>query len=438
MNISTSYRPTGRTAPAGIGLAALFALAAMCSSPARVHAQPTLVAAAQGLPTDTTLDPLALDGPIDTQIRRNAAGMLRLRLDFDDSVVAFRTITVEPAGEVISFDHIPGLPYLTIDLAAFEDAEYLTVSLEDVVSPTGILERAEVRAGIIPGDLNSDRKRDFFDQIALLTAFDAGLPAADWDESGAIDNADIAAFISEAGGAAAALPDESPRVLGSFEMFAPTGEASRPLSLTFRDDRLVEDTISVDVVSLDPAVLPTENISLMRDGGSLTLTIEGAPGATGMPTALMLLDDGESVTEVPIAVTIRPDTPPSVRVTTDTYLGTAPLTVRFDASGTTDELKNIAAYGWDFGDGASASGANAEHTFTTPGEYTVLCTVTDDSGLIGTAERIITVASPGYSHAGPVSEAEARRFLWQAAFGPSDSDVADVMQLGYEAWIKKY
>lgn len=66
------------------------------------------------------------------------------------------------------------------------------------------------------------------------------------------------------------------------------------------------------------------------------------------------------------------------------------------------------SYTWNFGDGGTASGSNANHTFTNPGNspltYTVTFSVTDDNGHTSQATRTITVAaSPGpantfYSH----------------------------------------
>jgi PKD repeat protein len=71
---------------------------------------------------------------------------------------------------------------------------------------------------------------------------------------------------------------------------------------------------------------------------------------------------------------------------------TSGLTVNVDASASTDPDGNLAAYRWSFGDGATATGPTAAHTYTQAGTYTVTLTVTDTASLSGTTTRSVTVA----------------------------------------------
>src|SRR5437899_113445 len=64
--------------------------------------------------------------------------------------------------------------------------------------------------------------------------------------------------------------------------------------------------------------------------------------------------------------------------------------VAFDGSGSSDNF-GIAGYAWDFGDGATATGASGTHVYATPGRYTATLTVWDDSGNTATDTRSITV-----------------------------------------------
>ncbi|MDJ0753884.1 MAG: PKD domain-containing protein [Ardenticatenaceae bacterium] len=81
------------------------------------------------------------------------------------------------------------------------------------------------------------------------------------------------------------------------------------------------------------------------------------------------------------------------RFTADQTVGLAPLTVNFDAGGTTTQNNAITSYEWNFGDGNSSSGSEAAHTFTTPGLYTVTLTATDDQNESATAEIEILAAA---------------------------------------------
>lgn len=76
---------------------------------------------------------------------------------------------------------------------------------------------------------------------------------------------------------------------------------------------------------------------------------------------------------------------PTAVVAADRTFGGSPLTVLFDATGSSDRNGTIATYSWDFGDGSPlGTGVRPSHTFTAassaPISYTVRLTVTDDLG----------------------------------------------------------
>ncbi len=74
--------------------------------------------------------------------------------------------------------------------------------------------------------------------------------------------------------------------------------------------------------------------------------------------------------------------------------GAAPITVSFSGSASSDPDGTIVSYAWDFGDGATASGSSASHTYTTAGTYQARLTVTDDKGATGSDFVTITVTPP--------------------------------------------
>ena len=88
--------------------------------------------------------------------------------------------------------------------------------------------------------------------------------------------------------------------------------------------------------------------------------------------------------------------PPTAVITvTPGTTGTAPFTVVFDASSSTDN-RGIASYGWDFGDGTTGTGVMpSAHIYNTCGTYIVKLTVTDYWGLKGYAMVIINVSETG-------------------------------------------
>jgi len=73
--------------------------------------------------------------------------------------------------------------------------------------------------------------------------------------------------------------------------------------------------------------------------------------------------------------------------------GYVPLTVSFDASGSTGPTQ-IVDYEWDFGDGADGSGVTVTHGYVTAGEYTATLTITDDQGASGSLAVPIFAGEP--------------------------------------------
>jgi serine protease len=110
---------------------------------------------------------------------------------------------------------------------------------------------------------------------------------------------------------------------------------------------------------------------------------------------------------------------PAASFTATPTEGTVPLSVDFDASGSSDADGRIASYAWTFGEppgASSTSGVNTSHTYEEAGTYTVELTVTDDDGATGSTTRTVTVEGPVASISGTV------RILASSAI---DSDVND-------------
>jgi PKD repeat protein len=89
----------------------------------------------------------------------------------------------------------------------------------------------------------------------------------------------------------------------------------------------------------------------------------------------------------------RPNLPPIIVVSANPVSGVAPLTVSFSSSAE-DADGVIAAYSWNFGDGAgSSTQQNPVYTYNSHGSFTATCTVSDNGSpsLSASATVVITV-----------------------------------------------
>jgi len=152
----------------------------------------------------------------------------------------------------------------------------------------------------------------------------------------------------------------------------------------------------------------------------------------GTFTATVTVTDetGETASEeIDITVTNPPgNRPPVVEGAADPGSGNAPLAVRFTANGS-DPDGGALTYRWEFGDGTSASGRTARHTYTRNGVYTAKVTVTDRGGLTGSDEVTVTVGNPSggqpptvQAAADPVTGTAPLKVNFSAAGSDPDGD----------------
>jgi glucose/arabinose dehydrogenase len=73
--------------------------------------------------------------------------------------------------------------------------------------------------------------------------------------------------------------------------------------------------------------------------------------------------------------------------------GTAPLAVVFNGSASSDPENDILTYQWNFGDGGTSILENPSHTYSAPGAYTAVLTVTDKLGATATDTQLVNVQS---------------------------------------------
>jgi PKD repeat protein len=145
----------------------------------------------------------------------------------------------------------------------------------------------------------------------------------------------------------------------------------------------------------------------LGDGATATgVTPSHAYSAPGVYTVTLTVTDSRGVTSAvsePVtvvapaapAVTPPPDEAPTAAIALQTSRPVTGRSVVLSGGGSSDPDGSIRSYTWHFGDGASASGATASHTYARAGTYTVSLTVTDSSGQSATAVRSVTVLASG-------------------------------------------
>ncbi|MEM6801364.1 MAG: PKD domain-containing protein [Bacteroidota bacterium] len=151
------------------------------------------------------------------------------------------------------------------------------------------------------------------------------------------------------------------------------------------------ELVQINVPSVGKHVF---NIWMREDGvkiDKIVISKNGAPTAQG-PGESQETSCGEEANRAPL-----------VSFTASPSSGIAPVNVAVDASASTDEDGSIISYEWDFGDGQIGQGISSNHSYTSPGSYTLSLKLTDDEGLTSQSSKIITVSPNG---TGPLCHTE--------------------------------
>ncbi|MBU0595320.1 lamin tail domain-containing protein, partial [Candidatus Bipolaricaulota bacterium] len=103
--------------------------------------------------------------------------------------------------------------------------------------------------------------------------------------------------------------------------------------------------------------------------------------------------------------------------------GESPLSIAFDASGSTDPDGAVVSYEWDFGDGTTGTGRSTVHVYVVATEtvFSIRLTLTDDDGNRSSASQIVTVRP-----APPAPETTRVEFVWPFHY---DADGDDAVNL---------
>jgi len=145
------------------------------------------------------------------------------------------------------------------------------------------------------------------------------------------------------------------------------------------------------------------------DGTVETFAWDFGDGATGLGAtpshtysqsgtfvATLTVTDNDGLTANDTAQVTVTNTAPSARALADVVSGQAPLAVNFSGDSSSDADGSISSAGWTFGDGATASGLNSSHVYTSAGSFTATLTVTDNLGESSNDSVSIDVSAPAF------------------------------------------
>ncbi len=158
-----------------------------------------------------------------------------------------------------------------------------------------------------------------------------------------------------------------------------------PFEVTFSGSNSTDDvkiaTYAWDFKDGSTATVANPKHTFTEKGSyEVVLTVTDEAGLSSTDTVTITATDIEN--QAPVAI-----------LSATPITGAAPLLVTFKGSDSTDDTA-VTSYAWDFKDGSSATSANPQHTFDTPGTYNVDLTVRDENGLSNKKSISITVTAP--------------------------------------------
>jgi PKD repeat protein len=130
------------------------------------------------------------------------------------------------------------------------------------------------------------------------------------------------------------------------------------------------------------------------DTGSGITTQHSFEDAGTFIVTLTVTDSIGRVNRTSQSVTVAQGPEPTATIVTSPSSPIVGQTVNFNGATSKPAAgRTIRSFEWDFGDGTSGGGPQVTHAYSTPGTYTVILTVTDDAGRVGTSKVDVTVGS---------------------------------------------
>jgi len=336
-------------------------------------------------------EPVTLDATNSTDDR----GIESYRWDFDGNG------TIDETTADATIDHVYAEPneytptVTVVDTNGLETTANATITIQDVDSPpTAVLDAPQT--------------------LTVNTSFTL-------DASNSSDDGEIVEYRWDLNGNGTIDTNTTDPTLQ--HSYATTGPRSP--SVTVVDDNGSEHTARTDISVVDTDTRPSASISApdtalvdtsitfdasnSSDDGTITAyqwNFDGDVTSTDTPTVNHTFTDTGTRN---VTVTVVDDAgQESTASTTVAVSEPVNLTANLDAAPTsasagdaisftatdTGPADRITSYSWQFGDGTTANGATATHTYSSAGEYTVTLVVTADTGQTRSASTTVSITAP--------------------------------------------
>jgi PKD repeat protein len=128
---------------------------------------------------------------------------------------------------------------------------------------------------------------------------------------------------------------------------------------------------------------------------AFSLTLSSAISVDAAVTATATRQSTNNTSEFSPCTAVKSGGSPVANASASPTNGSAPLMVQFSSAGSSDPNGTIVTYSWSFGDGGNSTAANPSHTYTIPGTYTAMLTVTDNTNISASATVMIIVSPTG-------------------------------------------
>ena len=463
-------------------------LALFCITSAAYSAAPQLVSAVSRMTQGASSYDiqLPLGGGTGVECRTLANG-LTIVLTFDQAVVSGDAAVSAGTATVSGFSDTT----MTVTVAGLNDLQSVTLTVSNVANGAAeTLASGAVTWRTLLGDVNANGSITGADVNIIKANFGAVTKATfrcDLNADGAINGVDFTTAKTKVGNSVpgGTTSNTPPTISNIPDQNTATDTATPPIGFAVGDAESVADTLAVSATSSNQALVADTGITLGGSGASRTISVTPVTGQTGNVIITVKVSDGVASTVDTFVLSVgqptklylamlRPEagivssgwgssslqlsgdeTEASIRFTVSN-LSTAQsgIEVRGPAGPgqTGGVLFNIqtatpeadGSYKWIIADVGPVTAAQIVEAIKAGQVYLNVDTTKYPAGEIrgqyafATGSQAFTPppAPPALPGGSPTAQ-DAQRFLTQATFGPSTTEINNLVSIGFDAWLNQ-